>query len=53
MGNVEGYGINETDRQLRETGRKMVSLQDVCEAIEFILSRKTGVVSEISLIPGD
>jgi len=53
VGNLEGYGLEESQRQLRETGRKMVSLQDVCEAVEFILSRKTGVVSELTLIPGE
>lgn len=53
VGNVEGYGLEESQRQLRETGRKMVSLQDVCEAVEFILSRRTGIVSELTLIPGE
>jgi short-subunit dehydrogenase len=53
VGNLEGYSLGETERQLRETGRKMVSLQDVCEAVEFILSRRTGVVSELTLVPGE
>jgi hypothetical protein len=43
----------ETDRQIQETGTSLVALEDVCAAIEFIISRKTGTISEMTLIPAD
>jgi NADP-dependent 3-hydroxy acid dehydrogenase YdfG len=53
VANLEGYGIADLERQQRETGTSFVALQDVCDAIEFILSRKTGMVSEMTLVPAD
>jgi NADP-dependent 3-hydroxy acid dehydrogenase YdfG len=53
VGNLEGYGLADLERQQRETGTRLVALQDVCDAIEFILSRKTGTVSEMTLLPAD
>jgi short-subunit dehydrogenase len=56
MGNVsntQGFGLGETDRQIQETGTSLVALEDVCAAIEFIISRKTGTISEMTLIPAD
>lgn len=56
MGNVsntQGFGIGEVDRQIQDTGTSLVALEDVCAAIEFIISRKTGTISEMTLIPAD
>jgi hypothetical protein len=56
MGNVrnrEGFGLADLERQQRETGTRLVALQDVCDAIEFIVSRNTGTVSELTLVPAD
>jgi NADP-dependent 3-hydroxy acid dehydrogenase YdfG len=56
MGNVantQGFGLGETERQIQETGTSLVALEDVCAAIEFIISRRTGNISEMTLIPAD
>jgi short-subunit dehydrogenase len=56
MGNVsnsQGFRLGDTDRQIQETGTSLVALEDVCAAIEFIISRKTGTISEMTLIPAD
>ncbi len=53
VGNLGGFGLADLERQQRETGTRLVALQDVCDAIEFIISRNTGTVSELTLVPAD
>lgn len=53
VGNLEGFGLDDFGRQYQETGTRMVALRDVCDAIEFIISRKTGTVAEMTLVPAE
>lgn len=53
VGNLEGYGLDDVERQRSETGTCFVALQDVCDAVEFIISRHTGTVAELTLIPAE
>lgn len=52
-GNLEGFGLDDVQRQLRKSGRRLVSLRDICDAVEFIIDRRTAMVSELSIIPGE
>ena len=51
VGNLGGYSLDEWEQQVSESGEKYVSLKDVCEAVEFAFSRKSGIVSELTIIP--
>lgn len=53
VGNTAGYKLGESDRQLRETGRSYVSLDDICDVINFIISRKIGTISELTILPAE
>jgi 3-oxoacyl-[acyl-carrier protein] reductase len=53
VGSLEGYELNDSEKQIIETNNSMVTLKDICDAIKFIISRETGLITELTIIPSD
>lgn len=51
VGNNEGYGLDDKELQLDETGTSMLTLKDVTDSIEYCMDRASGYVKEITIDP--
>jgi NADP-dependent 3-hydroxy acid dehydrogenase YdfG len=48
---AKDYELEDTQKQIDETGYSLLSMEDIADTINFVLSRKTGYVSEVTIVP--